>query len=79
MLRYLSFVTTDFMDGETLLCGISKAKKRQKLGVVGGPRLLSCSLGHKAPFERLGSCGSHPYGVCRHRLGSDGRMTKGSS
>jgi hypothetical protein len=51
----------------------------KSLGVVGGLRLPSSSLGHKAPFERLGSRGSHLYGACQHRLGTDGRTTKGSS
>lgn len=37
-------------------------------------------LGFKAPFERLGSCGSYPYGVCpAYGGGTDRRMTKGSS
>jgi hypothetical protein len=69
----------EFLVGNGASIEISKAKKKKKLGAVGGVRLPSSSLGHKAPFERLGSRGSHPYGVCQHRLGTDGRMTKGSS
>jgi hypothetical protein len=56
-----------------------QGRKKQKLGAVGGSQLPSSSLGHKAPFERLGSRGFHPYGVCQLRLGTDGRMTKGFS
>lgn len=38
----------------------------------------TCASWGVGPFERPGSCGSHPYGVYQRRRGTDGRMARGS-